>query len=386
MPSPAIASLEGVRVAVVGGGVFGCTAALELDLAGADVELYESEPAILERASRRNLLRLHRGYHYPRSLETARQARDGAVEFKRRYPTAVTGHGEHHYAIAAHGSRTDAEGFIEFCAKLQLPLEARMPTFLKRDAIASSFVVEESGIDLVRLKQEIERRLERSRVAVRVGEAASQRVIGQYDYVVLAAYASASGFLAAASLPVPRRRFDLCEVCVVRSPDLAGRSVVVLDGPFVSLVPIPRTDLSLLYHVVESVRQRYDDFSDVAADSLAPLLGGPVRPEPGATNFDAMRRGAAEFVIGADHLEYVASAFELRAVLADSFATDARPTEITWVHPKVLLLFSGKISTCVTGAVGVREMMVEDLVASSPGPSLHPQQIGANEIDETATA
>lgn len=352
-------------MAVVGGGVFGCTASLELDLAGAEVVLYESEPSILDRASRRNLLRLHRGYHYPRSIETALQARDGAVEFERQYPTAVTWRNEHHYAIAARGSRTDTEGFIEFCAGLQLPLEHRMPTFLKGDAVASSFVVEEPSIDLVRLKQEIERRLDRSRVTVRVGEAATPRVIDQYDYVVLAAYASSSGFLAAASLPVPRRRFDLCEVCVVRSPGLAGRSVVVLDGPFVSLVPIPRTDFSLLYHVVESVRRRYEDFAAVADDPLAPLLGGHVRPEPGATNFEAMRRGAEEFLVGANRLEYIASAFELRAVLADSFATDARPTEVDWVDPKVQLLFSGKISTCVTGAIGVREMMVEDLMAKS---------------------
>ena len=90
MSSEEVGSLAGVRVAIVGGGVFGCTAALDLDAAGAMVDLYEAAPTILDRASRRNLMRLHRGYHYPRSVRTARLARDAAPGFERQYPTAIS--------------------------------------------------------------------------------------------------------------------------------------------------------------------------------------------------------------------------------------------------------------------------------------------------------
>ena len=105
MSSESVVPLAGVRIAVVGGGVFGCTAALDLDVAGAIVDLYEAAPTILDRASRRNLMRLHRGYHYPRSMRTARLARDAAPGFERLYPTATSYVHDHYYAIAAEVDR-----------------------------------------------------------------------------------------------------------------------------------------------------------------------------------------------------------------------------------------------------------------------------------------
>ena len=378
MSSAEVVPLAGVRIAVVGGGVFGCTAALDLDLAGAIVDLYEAAPTILDRASRRNLMRLHRGYHYPRSVNTARLARDVAPGFERFYPTATSYDHDHYYAIAAEGSRTSVDDFVQFCDDLGLPYEPATPDFLRHEALDATFLVDEAYIDYERLKGVIERRLARSNVAVKTGVRATPLVMDTYDYVVLAGYAATNSFLSSASLPVPRRRLDICEVCVVRCPPLVGRSVVVLDGPFVSLVPLPRTDLSLLYHVDKSVHRRYDDLAAVEKDRLARLLGGTIRAEPESTNFEAMRRGAERFVIGAQHIEYLASAFELRSVLADSFDTDARPTEVTWVGPNVLMLFSGKISTCVAGATCVREMLIQDLRAPSTMAPLHSQRIATH--------
>ena len=64
--------------------------------------------------------------------------------------------------------------------------------------------------------------------------------------------------------------------------------------------------------------------------------------------------------------------------VADSFDTDARPTEVTWVGPNVLMLFSGKISTCVAGATCVREMLIQDLRAPSTMAPLHSQRIATH--------
>ena len=54
------------RCAVVGGGIYGVTVATKLKVSGYDVDLYESDSQILNRASGINQYRLHRGYHYPR--------------------------------------------------------------------------------------------------------------------------------------------------------------------------------------------------------------------------------------------------------------------------------------------------------------------------------
>jgi L-2-hydroxyglutarate oxidase LhgO len=58
-------------VTVTGGGIFGCTTALELSAKGFDVNLFELNDDILKGASKNNFNRVHLGYHYPRDLETA---------------------------------------------------------------------------------------------------------------------------------------------------------------------------------------------------------------------------------------------------------------------------------------------------------------------------
>ena len=61
------------KVAVIGSGIFGCTAALELS-EDFDVTIFDRAGGILEGASTINHLRHHLGFHYPRSKETAPSA------------------------------------------------------------------------------------------------------------------------------------------------------------------------------------------------------------------------------------------------------------------------------------------------------------------------
>ena len=58
-----------MKIAVVGGGIFGITSAWKLAQKGHGVDLYEKQPDILTAASGINQYRLHKGFHYPRSVE-----------------------------------------------------------------------------------------------------------------------------------------------------------------------------------------------------------------------------------------------------------------------------------------------------------------------------
>ncbi|MGE0232735.1 MAG: FAD-dependent oxidoreductase [Flavobacteriaceae bacterium] len=73
-----------LRVAVVGGGLAGCCAALELALAGCKVTLYERQPELLSRAAVANEGKLHLGYVYAGDpgLATARRMVAGALSFQ----------------------------------------------------------------------------------------------------------------------------------------------------------------------------------------------------------------------------------------------------------------------------------------------------------------
>ena len=58
------------KALVVGGGIFGSTAAIGVSNNGYNVKLTEKLDDVMKGASDINQYRLHKGYHYPRSNET----------------------------------------------------------------------------------------------------------------------------------------------------------------------------------------------------------------------------------------------------------------------------------------------------------------------------
>src|SRR4030095_15979847 len=97
-----------VKVAVIGGGIFGCTIAVDPARARAKVDPFEGRSDILISAPSGCQARLHRGYHYPRSDSAAIAARDAFFNFMERYPAAIR-RLNHFYAIAPDSKTTPDE-------------------------------------------------------------------------------------------------------------------------------------------------------------------------------------------------------------------------------------------------------------------------------------
>ncbi|MGZ8815948.1 MAG: FAD-dependent oxidoreductase, partial [Mycobacterium sp.] len=72
-----------MTVAVIGGGIQGCLAAIELELRGHQVVLFERDQALMMGASRWNEGKIHLGHLFAKdpSLRTARALVDGATRF-----------------------------------------------------------------------------------------------------------------------------------------------------------------------------------------------------------------------------------------------------------------------------------------------------------------
>ena len=111
------------KIAVVGGGIFGATTAVFAARAGHQVTLYEMRDDLLQAASGINQYRLHRGYHYPRSKDTARAALHGESSFREEYREAIIDSGQHLYAIAKQKSFVSKEEYLSFCKELDLAYE-----------------------------------------------------------------------------------------------------------------------------------------------------------------------------------------------------------------------------------------------------------------------
>lgn len=351
------AVLTGVSAGVIGGGIFGVTAALELARAGAAVTLYEQRADILTGATARNFFRLHRGYHYPRDPVTAGQSRDGCESFTRMFGEALTPAVPHYYAIAAEGSLTSADQFARHCDEFGLPALPARPPFLAPGSVQECFEVGESYYDAGILRRLCRERLRRANVSVEMGCTLSPAAIGRaHDVVVVAAYAGLNEVLAGLGCPPMDLQYETCEVAVIEAPRLPPASLVVMDGPFMSVAPYGR-GLHILYDVEHSVHTR------ATGDRL------PASALASRTRFAAMLASARRFVTGLEDARQVGSLQSVRVVLPGVDTTDARPTQVTWMSDRVLSVLSGKVCTSVDAAALVAAEVASKLAGRCDEPA-----------------
>ena len=78
-----------MKIAIVGGGVFGTTIGWVLGKHGYKVDLFEKNRDLFMAASGINQYRIHKGYHYPRSTETILSCLQGQKQFVDVYKDSV---------------------------------------------------------------------------------------------------------------------------------------------------------------------------------------------------------------------------------------------------------------------------------------------------------
>jgi hypothetical protein len=330
-----------VRVAVVGGGIFGCTAAAELAREH-HVTLYERHSDLLHGAARAHQGRIHRGYHYPRDPHAGDLA-VRAAEFESRFPGTVVVGGVHHYLIAE-DSRVDVATYRRFVASAGLPWWPATPALVRADTVTACITVPERFVVADALRGTLRRDL--AGVDLVLGaEADVDALAERYDFVVDATYGR--------HWPEPLQ-YEVCETVLVElGPQFAGQGFVVMDGDYISLDPHGR------HHMLYDVRHSVHAVNDTP-DHLVPLIDrGLVYTVH--SRMDAMLATAGRFLAGLARPVYRGSYFTVRAVVPDD-GTDARPTLIR-TDGNVVRVLAGKMVSAPWAA-----RQVANAVAAVPVP------------------
>ncbi len=338
-----------MKIAVVGGGVFGTTAAIKLKEAGYEVDLYEQNSDIFCAASGINQYRLHRGYHYPRSKTTALSARYAEDSFREDYGEAVMDENDHYYAIATEGSRVNAEKYLNFCKECELEHEKTdLDQHFAPGMVELVVKGKEAVFDPVKLKEIIWAKLKKLQVKVHLNTPFTGDDIDRYDFVVNATYANSNFILE--KYPELKReyQFELVEKPVVRLPEkFRGKSIVIMDGPFFCIDPYSSTDLHVMGNVVHTIHATNTGFYPEIPEAYKPLLNRGVVKNPLPTNIGNFFKVAESFLPDFKHAEHVGSMFTIRTVLPNLDTTDERATWVSRLNDKIIHLFSGKIGNCV---------------------------------------
>ena len=345
-----------MRIAIVGGGIFGITASIIL-AKNHQVELFEKNNELLQSASGSNQYRIHRGYHYPRSPDTVNDIIESESSFKEIFSDAMLTDFEHYYCIAKENSLTSAKQFLDFCNKFQLEYTPSQLQFMNKDSIEMCIRVKESVYDPEKLRQVCWKKLKDQNVKIHLSNKVSDDLFEKFDRVVICAYTGINQLLKQYPTQQNEYQFELCEKPVIKLPEsFKNKSVVIMDGPFMCIDPLGNTGLHLLCNVVHEIHQtnigKYPSINKKFVD----LIDKGIVKNPSQTNFPKFIESTIDFIPEITKAKHVGSMFTYRAVPPRVEETDARPTIVKEINNKIVTVFSGKITTCVEAARKVEKI------------------------------
>ena len=358
---------------VIGGGLFGSYAALYLAGRGLKVLLVEKEKALFTKASVVNQARLHGGYHYPRSVATARMSDENKRRFTEEHRPFIHFGFEKYYAVDKFGSFTDAAQFERFCRYLSIRADrVRQHPLFDFHRIEALYRTTEYTFDPTLLAAHYRRRLaaetgitvwlstvptaaevEGQRWRVRCDRAGEERTVLATG-AINATYASSNGVNDLFGLRQIDLMHEISEMAFVTSPRVRDLGLTVMDGQYGSLMPYGKSGLLSLssvaytHHKVSYANQpAFDCMLGNAACSPAAVSNCnacPVRPR---SHERKMRRQIEHYFAPGVRFDYFQSLFTVKSKLKANHIDDGRPTEITRLSaaPPFYCLFAGKINS-----------------------------------------
>jgi len=350
---------ENYDAVIVGAGIYGCWIALRLSEMGKKVLLIERREGICLQASLWNQARIHKGYHYPRSVLTALRSRINYAVFKKQFSSAVSEDHIHLYAISKKNSYISAKHFAQFMSRIGAPIRKcsqGLKNKFAEELIEDVFEVQEAVFDARKLAQIMGERLEQAAVTLALDselvgitrdENGGHQVVfahpQQGKRSVLArrifncTYSNLNGVLKVAEQKPIDLKLELAEIAMVEVPaSLKGLGITIMCGPFFSLMPFPSTGLHSLSHVRYTPRfSCQGSFQALTEKERASLK----------SRFSHMLHDSSRFVPEMKELKYVQSFWAMKALLPQTESSDGRPIYFRPSSPdkSIINVLGGKI-------------------------------------------
>lgn len=360
---------------IVGGGIFGVYAALYLSRQGCRVILVEKEKQLMQKASVVNQARLHSGYHYPRSVATARMSDENKARFTRDHQDFILFDFDKYYAIDRYGSLTDAAQFERFCRYIDIPCKrVKEHPLFNYHRLEAVFETQEYTFDPVLIAAYYREQLSAApgvdvwcyhqiEAAGAVGQEWEAEVRSlehqtikkiRAGQVINATYSASNAVNQLFGLEEINLMHEISEMAFVSSPQLKNTGLTVMDGPFGSIMPYGKSGLLSLssvaytHHKVSYAAQPTFDCQDLRADCKPNFTSVcnycQYRP---TSNYEKMLAQMKQYLSDAVTLHYFTSMFTIKSKLRANYIDDGRPTEIGLLsnNPRFYCIFAGKINS-----------------------------------------
>ena len=336
------------KIKIIGAGIFGCCIASELAKIGYEVILIEQDSDIMQRASKKNHNRIHFGFHYPRSIETAKQSLDGLVSFLINFKDSIVCDFPNYY-MNHKDSKVSSEEYINFCNEVGINYDFQYPKgyLVDKREIDLSIKVNECVFDYDILKSIVRKKLKG--VDLRLNTIFDGN-FDDCDYVVNAAYSNINKINNMLGLPGFDLKFQDVIVPIFKM-NHKKIGLTIMDGPFCSIMPKGNNENEfLLYHPKYSVISESSKLTSVLAHK--------------ALNFEKTNSLIKKIYKESEKFYPVLSNIEqqdywrtIRALPVND--DDSRMSEVfvNEKHLNVINVLGGKISTCWKVAFEVKNII-----------------------------
>ena len=359
---------------IIGGGIFGSYAALHCARKGYSVCLLEKEDALFKKASVVNQARLHAGYHYPRSVATARMSDDNKARFTREHKDFIFTEFEKYYAVDRYGSFTDDRQFQRFCEYLDIRCEeVKNHPLFNYDRLEAIYRTTEHTFDPFLMRNFYRKSLEEEKnitiklnsqitevcvkdqgswtVSIREGEDSREL---KCHSAINATYSGTNAILPLFGFEDWDLQHEISEIGLVQAPQIANIGLTVMDGPFGSIMPYGRSGLlsissvAYTHHKISYAnRPHFDCMQDNPSckpDFLSDCNSCPAQP---VSNIQKMIAQMGSYFSGTIDWYHYKSLFTIKSKLMANHIDDGRPTEIRQFSEKPYFygIFAGKINS-----------------------------------------
>lgn len=352
--------MQQLKIAIVGAGIFGITAALRLSQEGFSIDLFETYSDIMQAASGINQYRLHRGYHYPRGPNTVKECQEANHLFTTLFAEAIIPNAEQYYCIAKEKSRVTGEQFLTFCKNHNLEFVIDTPEVIRQDSIDLCVRVNETRWDPQKLYTLCWTKLKASSIKLHLNTEATKDILKKYDFSIIATYSRINDLI---DEPFHSNyQFELCEKLVIQLPvKYHNKGIVVLDGPFCCIDPLGNSNMHVMGHVVHAIHQRNVGTTPLPCPKFISYLNKGVVRNPKITHLPQFITHGSEFFKELDKMEHIGSMYTYRVVLPHVDNTDERPTIIRKTEKNIFTIFAGKIPTSVFTAEQITAKVKEEI-------------------------
>lgn len=358
---------------IIGAGIYGLYSALYSVKKGEKVIVLEYDDDAFKRASYINQARVHNGYHYPRSLSTAKRSSQYFERFNKQFDFAINNEFKKVYAISSNYSWTSSKQFEKFCNSAEIKCNKMSSSnYFKKGMCDGVFDTRGYAFDAQKIKEYLLSELAKFSDASVLFNARIEDIIldnknGYYklelknnnevlytEFLLNATYASINQILNRMNFEMFEIKYEICEMIICKVNDeLENVGVTVMDGPFFSVMPFGKTGLHSLTSVTFTPHttsyNKLPTFKcqkglECSPNQLENCNTCVNRPE---SAWDYMNNLANKYLKDSIEIGYEKSLFSIKPILKSSEIDDSRPTVIKQFtdNPKFISVLSGKFNT-----------------------------------------